>query len=230
MRWDESNCSFNENPFVKKAYEEKKWGFIGDYYRLSKVYEYGGIYLDTDVEINKTFDDLLDNKAFIGFMNDYEICTAIIGAEKHSSFIYGLMSMYDKSEFYSKESMLTGIRRNIYDSNFTIPSNDSWSWYILENYPDIKLESKEPQIFQDVLICPKEYFEIGDIFGNYYSRHVNTGTWREKEIFNIRHVFRFLKRNKIMWLLITHFTYRKYQYNAIYKYWINKKEESDTNV
>ena len=49
MRWDESNCSFDENEFVRKTYAEKQLGFIGDYYRLKAVYEYGGIYLDTDV-------------------------------------------------------------------------------------------------------------------------------------------------------------------------------------
>ena len=50
MRWDESNCSFDENEFVRKTYAEKQLGFIGDYYRLKAVYEYGGIYLDTDVK------------------------------------------------------------------------------------------------------------------------------------------------------------------------------------
>ena len=66
-RWDETNCSFDECDFVKKAYEKKKWGFIGDYYRAKALYDYGGIYLDTDIVVNKVFDDLLENKAFIGF-------------------------------------------------------------------------------------------------------------------------------------------------------------------
>ena len=54
MRWDESNCSFDENEFVRKTYAEKQLGFIGDYYRLKAVYEYGGIYLDTDVKVCKS--------------------------------------------------------------------------------------------------------------------------------------------------------------------------------
>ena len=67
MRWDESNCSFDENEFVRKTYAEKQLGFIGDYYRLKAVYEYGGIYLDTDVELVKNIDELLEHKAYMGF-------------------------------------------------------------------------------------------------------------------------------------------------------------------
>ena len=68
IRWDESNCTFEENDFVKQAYKEKRWGFIGDYYRAKALFDIGGIYLDTDVIIKKTFDDLLENEAFMGFL------------------------------------------------------------------------------------------------------------------------------------------------------------------
>ena len=54
---------------MKEAYESKKWGFVPDYARLDIVYNYGGIYLDTDVELIKSFDDLLEQEAFIGFEN-----------------------------------------------------------------------------------------------------------------------------------------------------------------
>ena len=59
-RWDESNYDVNKNSFVKEAYENKKWAFVSDYARLDIIYNYGGIYLDTDVEVIKTFDDLLE--------------------------------------------------------------------------------------------------------------------------------------------------------------------------
>ena len=53
--WNESNCSFEENDYVKTAYREKSWAHVSDYYRLKKLYDYGGIYCDTDVEIKKPF-------------------------------------------------------------------------------------------------------------------------------------------------------------------------------
>ncbi len=52
---------------MKEAYESKKWGFVPDYARLDIVYNYGGIYLDTDVELIKSFDDLLEQEAFYWF-------------------------------------------------------------------------------------------------------------------------------------------------------------------
>ena len=51
IRWDESNFDLNENSYVKEAYEHKKWAFITDYVRLKALYEIGGIYMDTDVEL-----------------------------------------------------------------------------------------------------------------------------------------------------------------------------------
>lgn len=52
-RWDESNFDVNSHPFIKAAYESKAWAFVSDYARLKVVYENGGIYLDTDVELLK---------------------------------------------------------------------------------------------------------------------------------------------------------------------------------
>lgn len=78
MRWDESNCSFDENEFVRKTYAEKQLGFIGDYYRLKAVYEYGGIYLDTDVKVYKSFDPLLQHQAFLNFIFDCSVGLSLI--------------------------------------------------------------------------------------------------------------------------------------------------------
>ena len=59
IEWNENNCDISISPeYVKTAYELKKWAFVSDYFRLKALYEFGGIYLDTDVEIIKKFDDL----------------------------------------------------------------------------------------------------------------------------------------------------------------------------
>ena len=67
MRWDESNYDYTKNQYMREAYEAKKWGFVPDFARLDIVYTYGGIYLDTDVEIIRNIDDLLVNSAYMGF-------------------------------------------------------------------------------------------------------------------------------------------------------------------
>lgn len=66
IRWDESNYDVTKNLYMKQAYEAKKWGFVPDIARLDILYNYGGIYLDTDVEMLKRPDELLYQKAFAG--------------------------------------------------------------------------------------------------------------------------------------------------------------------
>lgn len=65
-RWDESNYDITKNVYMKQAYEAKKWGFVPDYARLDILYNYGGFYLDTDVELIKSLDTLRGQEAFCG--------------------------------------------------------------------------------------------------------------------------------------------------------------------
>lgn len=99
--WDESNFDVNSHPFVKKAYECKAWAFVTDYVRLCIIYENGGVYLDTDVELLKNLDDLLQNKCYFGLQQGKKLCATGLGfgAEKGASILYKLMASYDKIEF-----------------------------------------------------------------------------------------------------------------------------------
>ena len=65
--WNETNYDFTKNKYMQQAYEAQKWGFVPDYARLDIIYEYGGIYLDTDVEMVRNFDELLSRSSFFGF-------------------------------------------------------------------------------------------------------------------------------------------------------------------
>ena len=82
IEWNEHNFDINSHPFVKKAYENKKWAFVSDYVRAYAIYNYGGIYLDTDVFVIDNIDQLLDNKAFVGYEHPDYPFTAVFGAEK----------------------------------------------------------------------------------------------------------------------------------------------------
>ena len=74
--------------YVKQAYEAGKFAFVSDFVRVNDLYNYGGIYLDTDVEVFKSFDDLLDNDSFWGFEEKNFIATSTIGACKNNKLIY----------------------------------------------------------------------------------------------------------------------------------------------
>lgn len=72
-RWDESNFDVNQIPFTKEAYSVGKFAYVSDYARLKIIYEEGGIYFDTDVEVIKSFDDILSKGAFMGFEKNSNI-------------------------------------------------------------------------------------------------------------------------------------------------------------
>lgn len=66
IEWNEQNFEISQNRYAQQAYEAKKYAFVSDYVRLAVLYRYGGIYLDTDVELVRPLDELLEHKGFIG--------------------------------------------------------------------------------------------------------------------------------------------------------------------
>ena len=83
VEWNEQNYPLDQTPdYVEEAIEAKRWAFATDYIRLDVVYRYGGIYLDTDVELLKGLDELLQHTAFFGRDRSGEISTGLgFGAE-----------------------------------------------------------------------------------------------------------------------------------------------------
>lgn len=67
IRWDESNFDVNTIPYTSEAYGLRKFAYVSDYARLKIMYEQGGVYFDTDVEVIRPFDDILANGGFMGF-------------------------------------------------------------------------------------------------------------------------------------------------------------------
>lgn len=109
--WNESNYDFTKNVYMKQAYESKKWGFVPDYARLDIIYEYGGIYLDTDVELIKNLDDMLNYNSFFGFEDtgegDYFVaCGLGFGAKPHNQLIKELRDYYNSITFTNKDGLL----------------------------------------------------------------------------------------------------------------------------
>lgn len=70
IEWNESNFDLNCCDYVKEAYEAKKWAFVSDYARFWILYNFGGLYFDTDVELIHTIDDIIEVGPFMGFETD----------------------------------------------------------------------------------------------------------------------------------------------------------------
>ena len=99
--WTEDNFDVNENTYCREAYEAKKWAFVSDYARLKIIYEYGGIYLDSDVELLMSLDPLLkDGKGFIGFQDEYQVNTGIgFAAPPKDPVIKSMLDVYGNRHF-----------------------------------------------------------------------------------------------------------------------------------
>lgn len=104
--WSEKNFDINSNTYVKEAYESKKFAFVTDYVRLYAMYNYGGIYMDTDVEVCKNLDPLLQYPAFSGYESDSNIPTGTMAAEKHNKWIGLLLKDYDNIHFIRQNGTL----------------------------------------------------------------------------------------------------------------------------
>lgn len=100
VRWDESNYDIMKNKYMRDAYEAKMWGFVSDFARLDIVYHYGGIYLDTDVELIKPLDGLRENEMYCGFESNHSIAFGLgFGAVKKHRIIKKILDVYDKLVF-----------------------------------------------------------------------------------------------------------------------------------
>ncbi|MDD6559535.1 MAG: glycosyltransferase [Lactimicrobium massiliense] len=97
IEWNEDNFDVHMNAYTEYAYENKKFAFLSDYVRLLVVYQNGGIYLDTDVEVIKPLDDLLDNHAYFGFETKEYVNTGVgFGAEKNNEIVKAMLDEYDQ--------------------------------------------------------------------------------------------------------------------------------------
>lgn len=104
-RWDESNFDVYQNKFIKSAYDSKAWAFVSDYARLKIVYDEGGIYLDTDVELKKSLDGLIKNDGFFAIQQEGHYCATGLrfGAKKENEIIKTMLDLYDDL-IYSEEN------------------------------------------------------------------------------------------------------------------------------
>lgn len=146
IQWNESNFDIKQNQYCREAYENKKWAFVSDYIRVKVLKEYGGIYMDTDVEVKKPLDSFLYNKAFSGYENDNQIPTGIMGSIKDGIWITELLKDYDDKKFVNKDGSLN-LETNVKQITRTT----------LRMFPEIKLNNTYTNC-KEVVFYPKDYF------------------------------------------------------------------------
>lgn len=108
IEWNESNFDIADCPvYVRQAYEQKKWAFVTDYVRLRVVYDHGGIYMDTDVELKKSLDSQLCHNAYFGFEDGEHINTGLgFGAVSGLPLLEELMDDYRDILFINEDGTI----------------------------------------------------------------------------------------------------------------------------
>ena len=102
IEWNEDNFDIQDYPFTKEAYDIGNYAFVSDYVRVYALYNYGGIYLDTDTEILGSLDAFLSQSSFWGFEEKNYVATSIIGAERHNELIKDFLNYYDHLSLYDE--------------------------------------------------------------------------------------------------------------------------------
>ncbi len=106
MLWDTKRFDLNTSVWVRQAFEKRKYAFAADYIRFYALYHYGGIYLDSDVEVLRSFDDLLDLPYFIGAEKAQTPEAAIMGAVKGCDWIKKCLDYYEDRPFIKADGTL----------------------------------------------------------------------------------------------------------------------------
>lgn len=107
IRWDEYNYDVSKNDYMYSAYQNQKWGFVPDYARLDIIYNEGGIYLDTDVELISNLDNLLNDEMFCGVTSELGIGMGLgFGAVKNDFLIKECLEVYNSVSFYREDGSL----------------------------------------------------------------------------------------------------------------------------
>jgi len=197
MKWDTTTFDINSVRYVKEAYERKKWAPASDYIRLYALYHHGGIYLDSDVFVEKSFDALLNNECFSSvefikklyneslssglidkegrvlskdvYIPGLAIQAAVIGSVKGNEYIHECMLHYEKEAFV----MENGIEHN---TQYVLPNAMA---FVAQNY-GFEYYDKEQTLRGGVKIYPSVYFAAypGLETKLTYAIHFCNGSWR----------------------------------------------------
>jgi len=174
IEWNEKNFNIELNDYVKEAYEAKKWAFVSDVARLYVLVNFGGIYMDTDVEVLKPLDNLLKYKALSGFESDTQIPTGLMACEKQHPMFKEFLDDYNERHFIRD------------DGSYDLTTNVIRITDICLKY-GLK-QNNSMQCINEFTLFPKDYFCPKNfatkellITQNTYTIHHFDGSWLSDE-------------------------------------------------
>lgn len=194
IEWNEINFDVTQNSYCYGAYISKKWAFVTDYVRLKVLYDYGGIYMDADVEVIKPLDDLLVYEAVTGYELDNMIPTGTMAASKNNEWIRFLLKAYDNISFIREDGSLD------LTSNVVLITRLTKEHYHVNLTGDYIIFDNNIALLPYDYLCAKS-FKTGEVnkTNNTYTIHHFLGSWlpdlKERNLYH-------KLWNKLTWLKI----------------------------
>ena len=169
--WNEDNYDLNSIAYTKEAYEAKKYAFVSDYVRLWALYTEGGLYLDTDVEVFKPFDDLMTYSAFGGFEGSKHLPlgTCIMASAQNGVWVKEQLDYYTDRHFL------------LSDGSFDLTTNVQFISAKMQKQGFV--QNGFEQDYKDLHVFPVEYFCPRHTTGEYirtdktYCDHLGMASW-----------------------------------------------------
>lgn len=204
--WNEDSFDVNSVLYVKEAYDARKFAFVSDFVRLYAIYNYGGVYMDTDVEILKSIDEFLCLPAFSGFETVKDIPTGIMASEKNGRWAKEQLDYYIDKHFRKPDGSFD-LTTNVEIISGLMKRNG----FLLNNTYQIYEDSIH--IFPKDYFCPKERSGRIVLTENSFCIHHFEGSWIPWRSKLKKFIF-----NDILGYTVTEFLVKKKK-----QLWISKK-------
>ncbi len=170
IEWNEQNFDLSMFNYAQEAYNSKKYAFVSDVCRLYALYNHGGIYMDTDVEVIQSLDEFLCHNSFSGFETINSVPTGIMACQKNDKLFKEFLDYYNDKRFIKTDGSLD-LTTNI------IPITNILLKYNLEL-------NNQFQIINGMALYPKTYFcplnydsEKTEFSNKTYTIHHFAGSW-----------------------------------------------------
>ena len=171
--WNEDNFDVNCNQYVREAYEARKFAFVSDFVRLKVLSEEGGLYLDTDVNVLKSFDGLMGLDAFCGFEGSKSkpIGTCVMASKAGGEWIGEMLAAYEERHFINADGSLDQTTNTAFLSSLMVKSGF--------------VRNGLQQTYKDCTVFPTDYFSPRQTTGEYiltantYSDHLGAASWAD---------------------------------------------------
>ena len=176
--WNEDNFDVNSNSYAKEAYEAQKYAFVTDYVRLYALYTEGGVYMDTDVETLKPYDDLLNLTAFTSYEGSKYLppVTGTIASEAGGEWVKEQLDSYTDAHFLKEDGSLD-LTTNTWRISRIMKANGF-------------VQDGKYRVYKDLHVFPADFFCPRQTTGEYlltdntYCDHHFMGTWDDNKSSN----------------------------------------------